>query len=182
MIKILSRRPKEYLKQGPTGCGAYSVKGILSAYDKDNKKHPFEYLQWSRLPFITNSSHWTKVLNSCGLKAKQESLKGLSEDRRLEVIKDAIRRDTPVMLLIGNGYRGNGIWSVTRWWLIKHWITIWGFNDEKKVFYIYDSMVPPKYYHKDIPTGNVQRTYQNVLRDLKGGPSRRQRFDYIKIL
>jgi hypothetical protein len=71
---------------------------------------------------------------------------------------------------------------VIRWWLIHHWITVWGFNDEEGVFYIYDSMVAPKYYNKNIPIGNVKRTYQNVVRDLGGGQPWWQRYDYIEIL
>ena len=35
MIKILANHPKEYLEQGLTQCGAFSVKAILSAYGKD---------------------------------------------------------------------------------------------------------------------------------------------------
>lgn len=179
---IVSKKPKEYLKQGLTGCGAYSVKGILSAYNKDDKKHPFEYLPWSRMPFVTNASHWTNILYSYGLDAKRESVRGLSYDQKLEIIKNAIRNDTPIMLLIGNGYRGKGIWSKVRWWLIGHWITVWGFNDEESIFYIYDSAVSPKYYNKDIPVGNVKRTYQNVIRDWEGGQPWWWRYNYIKVL
>ncbi len=178
---IVSRKPKEYLKQGPTGCGAYSVKGILSAYGKDDKKHPFAYSPWSLLPFVTSPSHWTNILHSYGLDVKHESMSGFSEEQKLAIIEDAIQLDTPIMLLIGNGYRGNGIWSAIRWWLISHWITVWGFDDEEGVFYIYDSMVSPKYYTKNIPTGNVKRTYRDVLRDLGGGHPWWRRFNYIKI-
>src|SRR3989344_3909696 len=149
---VVSKKPKEYLKQGPTGCGAFSVKGILSAYNKkDDKNHPFEYLPYSRIPFVINPSQWTNILNSYGLDAKRESLRELSYAQRLETIKAAVRRNTPVMLLIGNGYRGNGIWSMVRWWLISHWITVWGFDDKEGVFYIYDSAVSKKNYDKDIP-------------------------------
>lgn len=179
---VVSKKPKEYLKQGPTDCGAYFVKGILSAHNKDDKKHPFEYLPYSRIPFVINSSHWTNIFYSHGLDAKRESMRGLSEKQRLEVIENTICNNTPLMLLIGNGYRGGGIWSMIRWWLISHWVTVWGFDDEEKVFYIYDSAVPKKYYNKDIPTGNVKRTYQNVLRDLRGGQPWWWRYNYIKIL
>lgn len=182
MNKILTRRPKEYLKQGPTGCGAYSVKGILSAYNKDDKRHPFEYLPWSRIPFVINPSHWTNILRSYGLDAKRESMRRLLEEQRLEMIRTNILDEKPIMLFIGNGYRGNGTWSRIRWWLISHWVTVWGFNDEEGVFYIYNSAVPPKYYNKEIPIGNVKRTYQNVLRDLRGGQPWWWRYNYIKIL
>jgi len=44
---ILTIRPKEYLKQGVSHCGAYSVKGVLGAVGLDKTHHPKEYhLNW----------------------------------------------------------------------------------------------------------------------------------------
>ncbi|PJC33240.1 hypothetical protein CO051_01835 [Candidatus Roizmanbacteria bacterium CG_4_9_14_0_2_um_filter_39_13] len=38
---------KEYLKQGVSHCGAYSVKGVLGAVGLDKTHHPKEYhLNW----------------------------------------------------------------------------------------------------------------------------------------
>lgn len=130
---VVSKKPKEYLKQGPSGCGVFSVKGILSAYNQDDKKHPFQYRPLSIIPFTTPPSRYVKILRSYGLDARCESVRKLSNAQRLEIIKTAIRHDTPLMLLIGNGYRGNGIWSAVRWWLISHWITVWGFDDGEGV-------------------------------------------------
>lgn len=178
---ITSKRPKEYLKQGPTGCGAFSVKGILSAYGKDNKTHPFQYLPLSRFPFVINAFHWVEVLRSYGLDAHMQSLRHMTDEQRINTLKDLLRSDTPVMLSIGNGYRGNGIWSKVRWQLIQHWITLWGFDDEKRIFYIYDSCVPLRYHDKNIPIGNVARTYQQVARDIRGGQPWWRRYRYIKL-
>ncbi|MEK6842215.1 MAG: hypothetical protein AABX84_00205, partial [Nanoarchaeota archaeon] len=49
--------------------------------------------------------------------------------------------------------------------LIAHWISVWGYNNKEKVFYIYDSFVRKK---DKIPIGNVKRTYSQLLRDWKG--------------
>lgn len=40
---VLHRKPAEYLKQGLSHCGAYSVKGILSVFGLDTKAHPKDY-------------------------------------------------------------------------------------------------------------------------------------------
>ena len=40
---ILSIKPKGYLTQGLSHCGAYSVKAILSAYRLDKITHPKDY-------------------------------------------------------------------------------------------------------------------------------------------
>jgi len=37
---ILKRKPKEYLKQGLLYCGGYVIKGILSAFDKNELPRP----------------------------------------------------------------------------------------------------------------------------------------------
>lgn len=178
---IVSRRPKEYLKQGPTGCGVFSVKGILSAYGKDDKTHPFQYLPLSFVPFVTNSSHLVNILRSYGMDARMSLLRGMSNEEMITTLKNALRMDAPVMLAIGNGYRGNGIWSKIRWQLISHWITLWGFDDDKNIFYIYDSAVPLQYHNKNIPIGNVSRTYKQVARDIRGGLPWRWRYRYIKL-
>jgi len=41
-------------------------------------------------------------------------------------------------------------------------------NIGKKYFYVYDSAIPQKLYAKEIPIGNIERSYQEILRDWKG--------------
>lgn len=62
MIKILTRIPKEYLEQGFTQCGAFSVKAILSAYGKDDKKHPRDYKSnnFRQVCIVGRNSHLAK--------------------------------------------------------------------------------------------------------------------------
>jgi hypothetical protein len=177
---IVSKKPKEYLKQGPTGCGAFSVKGILSAYDKDDKAHPFQYLPLSVIPFVTTAPHWVTVLRSYGLSAHLQSLRYMADTQRIDTLKGFVSHNTPIMLYTGNGYRGNGIWSRIRWQMIGHWITLWGFDDEKGYFYIYDSAVPLRYHNKTIPIGNVARTYRQVARDIRGGQPWWRRYRFIR--
>lgn len=178
---VVSKRPKEYLKQGPTGCGLYSIKGILSAYGKDNGRNPFAYWRGGILPFITTRLRLVNILRSYDFNARWGCARGLSDEQKLATLKELLSRDTPVMMHIGNGYSKNGIWSKVRWRIVSHWITLWGFDDEKGVFYIYDSAVPLRYHDKSIPAGNIQRTYQQVLRDWGGGPRWSWRYGYITI-
>lgn len=49
-----------------------------------------------------------------------------------------------------------------------HSITLWGYDDNEQVFYVYDSAVSINLYDKDIPVGNKKRTYTQILRDWKG--------------
>jgi len=174
MIKILSHRPKEYLEQGLTQCGAYSVKAIISSYRKDDKKHPREY-QPNFLAKYTGINRglilWPKVLQSYGISAEKGDAKNLSDEQRTELLKKLINEDKVVMLRIGNGYSKSGKYSSFVASFMGHWITLWGYNDDEKVFYVYDSYVSLERHDKTIPIGNTKRTYAEILRDWgKGFP------------
>ena len=84
-------------------------------------------------------------------------------------MKDNLRKGFPVILRIGNGYTKNGGFNILKALILGHWISIWGFSDSKKVFYIYDSAAPAAQLKNDIPIGNVIRPYEDVLRDWKLG-------------
>ena len=160
MEKILSHRPKEYLEQGLSQCGAFSVKVILSAYGKDEKKHPRDY-QPNLLAKYTGINHglalWPKVLKSYGIPAERGRTKHLSDEQRIELLKRFIDEDKIAMLRIGNGYSKSGKYSSFVASFVGHWITLLGYNDDEKVFYVYDSYVSLKRHDKTIPIGNTKR-------------------------
>lgn len=69
-------RPTEYLQQGVSHCGAYSVKGVLSAFGLDDGRHPKMYHPgwFGRVTGLTlNSQYWPRVIRSYGLKAQSKS-------------------------------------------------------------------------------------------------------------
>lgn len=181
---IISRRPKEYLQQGLSHCGAYSVKGILSAYGKDKKQHPREYhTNW--LSHFTgiyfDIQQWPQVLRSHGLKAEAKFAKGMTDEQRLLLLKSLLAKDAPVMIHVGNGYSPRGRYIPLQAIFVGHWITLWGYEDSQQIFYIYDSFVSPQHYSADIPIGNVKRTYQEVLRDFGKGFPWTQHYAYITV-
>lgn len=183
MIKTVSKAPKEYLQQGLTQCGAYTVKAILSAYGKDDGRHPRDYQPnlLAKYTSITGSDTWPKVLRSYGLMAEMGNTKELTDEERIRVYKNLIDKDTPVMIRIGNGYLRSGGYSKLIAHFMGHWITLWGYNDEEKVFYIYDSYVPVYRYDKTLPIGNVKRTFAEVLRDVSLGFPWQWRYNYIRL-
>lgn len=169
---LLSIKPKEYLKQGLSHCGVYSVKAILSAYGKDDKQHPKEYqTNWigrNLFSFATGIKYYDKILASYGIKSETRSAEDLSNPERIELLKTLLSKDTPVMIRIANGYLGERYNSVVGR-LMPHWITIWGYDDDKKIFYVYDSGLPLKYWDESLPVANTIRTYQEILRDWNFG-------------
>ncbi len=184
MIRILSHFPKEYLEQGLTQCGAYSVKAILSAYGKDDKKHPRDY-QPNFLAKYTGINYGLivepKVLKSYGLHTEKGDAKSLSDEQRIELLEKFIDEDKAVMLRIGNGYSKSGKYSSFVASFLGHWITLWGYNDEEKVFYVYDSYVSMKRHDKIIPVGNTKRTYAEILRDWGRGFPTIWHYNFISV-
>ena len=108
-----------------------------------------------------------ETLKHYGFDAPTNRVNKFSNDNKIKAIKKEVDKNHPVILLIGNGYSPTGKYSKLRMNFLSHWISIWGYDDKKKVFFIYDSYVDPTCYDK-IPVGNIKRTYEQVLRDWKG--------------
>lgn len=167
---IISKKPKEYLKQGFSHCGMYSVKAVLSAYGKDVKGNPKDY-HHSWIGRLTGSTFGLQpivtILHNYGVAAKAKHAHSLSSREKLHVLKVALAKGRPVMVRIGNGYLPSGRYNSILGKLVGHWITIWGFNEDERIFYMYDSCVPKERY-ESIPIGNVKRSYDELLRDWSG--------------
>lgn len=169
---IVSEKPKEYLVQGPSHCGAYSVKGILSAFGKDDKGHPKEYhpIWLGKLTGGTfGKNYWVNVLKEYGTDAISQTAKYLSSAEKINLLKSLLIKNTPVMIRIGNGYFHSKIYNPLLGKVVPHWITLWGYDDEKETFYVYDSGMLKKHWDKDIPVGNTTRIYKEILRDWNFG-------------
>ena len=167
---ILSVSPKEYLKQGKSHCGMYAIKGILSAYGLDKNKNPEDYHPNILGKLTGTTLPWTipQVLRNYGLNAEIKLAQGSIFDK-INLLKNILQKNIPVILMIGNGYSQNGNYSSLRAKLVLHWITLWGYDDSKGVFYVYDSAVPTNLYDKEIPIGNKKREYERVIRDWGAG-------------
>lgn len=168
---ILSIRPREYLVQGPSHCGAYSVKGVLSAFGKDDKNHPKEYhTNWfSRLTGATlGKNYWPKILSCYEINAEFKTANSLSSEEKINLLKSLLAQDTPVMILIGNGYFRSNKYNLILGKIVTHWVTLWGYDDKEKIFYVYDSGLSKNLYNQ-VPIGNTKRTYKEILRDWNFG-------------
>ncbi len=187
---IVSKSPQQYLPQGLGHCSVYCVKAILSAYGLDNKKHPKEYhTNWlSQITGITFGGQYViKILKSYGIPAEMDTAKNCSDSDKIKQLEKIISNNTPAMLRIGNGYVTNKYNPIIGK-LIMHWITLWGYDRRKKIFYVYDSGLPKKYWNKNLPIGNTLRTYKEILRDWNFGRRQlwcwycgREDFVYVRI-
>lgn len=170
---VLSIKPKEYLVQGISHCGVYCVKAILSAYGKDDKTHPKDYhTNWigkNLFSFSTGQDYYDKIFASYGIKSKTKSAENLNDQQKLNLLKSLLSKNTPVMIRIGNGYFRSNKYNPLLGSIVPHWITLWGYDDSKKIFYVYDSGLTENLYDKTVPVGNTKRTYGEILRDWNFG-------------
>lgn len=169
---ILTLKPKDYLKQGLSHCGVFSLKAILSAYGNDVKGHPKEYhSNWIGrhfFSFATGKDYYDRIFKSFGIKSKTKSAKHLANQEKINLLKTLLSRNTPIMIRIGNGYLDSN-YNPVLGRIVPHWITLWGYDDIKKLFYVYDSGLSVKYWSKNLPIGNTMRTYSEILRDWNFG-------------
>jgi len=186
---IVNRKPKEYLKQGKVHCGVYTAKAVLEAFGKGVHRNPREY-HVSFLNKITGcmfrDQDLVNVFKKYGLQTKVKCAKNLEGEQKLQVLKKTLLNNRPIPVFISNGYKytKNGIeYSELKSFLVGHIISVWGYNDKEKVFYIYDSAVPKSHYDK-ISIGNIKRTYKEFLRDWQGAIYRKflNPYVYLEIL
>lgn len=79
-----------------------------------------------------------KVLRKNGLEYESIRAKKMSSEVKLQFLKDHLKRG-PLILLIASGMTKkkhfSRIKALTHW----HYITLWGYHEQEKVFYVYDS-------------------------------------------
>ena len=166
--KIIDVKPKKYLQQGIRYCGGYTIKAILSAYNRDDGRHPKEYLpRLTRFIRFATPKVIQQEFHKHNFEAPIRRANNFSNNQKINLLKKELNKNHPIVILVGNGYTPKGKYISVQRHLISHWISIWGYDNKEKVFFIYDSYCNPKYYDK-VPVGNVKRTYNQILRDWKG--------------
>jgi hypothetical protein len=163
---ILENRPFYYYEQNVPFCGGFSVAGIATAFSMADYDIPISsYMsQWGRLFGGMTPANAAVSLNSLNIAAFLNRANALSDEDRLQVLREEIDSGKPVMLLVSNGFRKDGTYSglKSQQALYLHWITLWGYYADG--FFVYDSAVGPELY-RPVPIGNTERSNHEILRD-----------------
>ena len=162
-------------------CGCYSVKGVLSAYALGDGREPRMYLPpFKRQLDLATPSTLVKILEDHRLHASVHHAGQLSPANKIALLKNELKKGNPVILLISNSYDHEGNYRQFIGKIVGHWISMWGFDDTKKVFFVYDSFRERNSFDK-VPIGNVQKPYDVLLRDWKGPFFLLSRYVYITV-
>ncbi len=85
-----------------------------------------------------------------------------SKDNTIEFIKQKIQK-WPLILLIGHAFKKWRDFSYL-WALSQHYVSIWGFDDERKVFYIHNSKPHKKFLDNLLPVWNMEVKYDVLMK------------------
>ncbi len=164
----LHLRADTYVQQKWMSCGAYAVKAVMNLYGKDENLSPRQYL--SSLGRIFFGFMFPSTIKNAFQKKKfiAPLLRARRKKHKLLLLKQHLEAGHPVIVLINNIYSKmrKPIWLKKFYSL--HWITLLGYDDEKKVFYVYDSLPHKSVYEKNLPVGNISISYNDFLTFWKG--------------
>ena len=131
------------------GCAHYSLKAVIEWNgEKVKKVEDYSSDWWSRKTYMMTPRWIKKVLKKYGLNYTILNARKLNDKERLFLLKQNLK-DGPIILLIANWQtkKKRFSWSkaLTHW----HYVTLWWYNDGKKVFYVYDSNTKRKTHHNE---------------------------------
>ena len=103
------------------------------------------------------------VLNKYGMKSEYFYCRWEQDAPKIQLLKEKIK-DGPVILLISHAYSSLRDFSFRRAFTKQHYVSLRGYDDEKKVFFVYDSNVEKKSKDgKKLPAGNITISYNRLI-------------------
>ncbi len=165
-VNVVPRLPSEYPHQVGLTCGEYNVRAVLDAFciPYRSDQQPRLRVRAFGLSFVSDLQ---RALARHGLDAEVRHATELHDESKLALLRGHIDSHEPVILAIGNGHVSRNRDSALARTLAGHFITIYGYDAERDVFFVYDPYLrdePPE----PLPAGNVERTSEEILRDWKG--------------
>jgi hypothetical protein len=165
-IRTVKYAPSRYVHQQGMTCGETNVRHIVEGFGipfqpLNNPPLRVKLVGFSYLKDIQN------ILSLHGLCASICHASQLDDPAKLKTIQSHIDRDEPVLLAIGNGHLKRNTYSSFARLFLGHFITVYGYNVEQQLFYIYDPWLEGA-FDGEIPVGNEVRTFAQLLWDWQG--------------
>lgn len=151
-VFLIKKTPPEWFilrKRKVWWCAHYSLKAVIEW--SSNVEKPIEDYSsdwWSRKTYLMTPWGIKKVLKKYGLNYTILNARKLNDDERLFLLKQNLK-DGPIILLIANGQTKKKRFSRSKALTHWHYVTLWWYNDRKKVFFVYDSNTKRKTQHSE---------------------------------
>jgi hypothetical protein len=141
-IFLVDKTPPEWFllrKRKIWWCAHYSLKAVIEWKNEKIKDLEDYSVDWrSRKTYLMTPWWILKVLKKYKLNYSILKARKLKENEKLFLLKQNLK-DGPIILLVANWQTKKKRFN--RWKALTHWhyITLWWYNDKKKIFYVYDS-------------------------------------------
>ena len=146
-------------------CGMYTLKAVIEWYNGSQVNNHKYYVsgRFSKKTWYMFPPWLMKVLWQSWLSAKRIHCRWMRQEKKLETLKTLLHT-WPVILLISHAYSSKREFSFRRAFSLQHYITLWWYDDEKRIFYVYDSNTE-KSHHRGttLPVGNIILNYNKLL-------------------
>ncbi|MCX6825283.1 MAG: C39 family peptidase [candidate division SR1 bacterium] len=167
---IYKQHPKKYPQQCDlTGCGFFTIKAVIESYHPELNKKPVEYSgsRLQRVLGLSTPKQLSKILNSYDIPNTIQKYHKKSMLSKIDFLKKHIENG-PVIVLIAHAYTKKNMFNLFKAIFYQHYLSIRGYDDEKEVFYCYDSHTEIR--ENNLPVGNIQLHYQDLItyRDFAG--------------
>lgn len=120
-------------------CAHYSLKAVIE-WKSESVKNLEDYSidWWSRKTYFMTPWWILKVLKKYKLDYSILKAKKLKENGKLFLLKQNLK-DGPIILLVANWQTKKRRFNRWKALIHRHYITLWWYNEKKKIFYVYDS-------------------------------------------
>jgi hypothetical protein len=165
-VTIIPSLPRAYPRQIGLTCGEYNARSVVESFGIGFEAEPKPRLR-VRMFGLAFMSDLCAALKRHGLDANVRSASELHDESRLALLRGYIDSHEPVILAIGNGHLSRGRDSALARAFVGHFITIYGYDAEAGVFFVYDPYLEGD-HSTPLPAGNDVRTETEILRDWNG--------------
>ncbi len=168
MHYIVARFPRSFpSKDNRRGtCGMHTLKAVIEWFNSSQINNYMNYASgrfskhtWYMFPFGL-----LKVIRNHGLSARTIHCRFMSKTKKIEILKSLLQH-WPVILLISHAYSSKTHFSFRRAFTLQHYISLRWYDDDKRVFFVYDSNTEkPHHRGETLPVGNILLDYDRLLR------------------
>ncbi|MBA3075069.1 MAG: hypothetical protein FP831_15805 [Anaerolineae bacterium] len=164
--RVITHTPARYERQQGMTCGETNVRTIVEGFGKEYHpmSNPPVRVHLYGFSFVKDIQ---RLVELNGLVTYIQHASKLDDQTKIETIQKHIDHNEPVLIAIGNGHLKRNKFSRLAQLMLGHFITIYGYNADQKVFYIYDAWLEGE-FDGEIPVGNEVRTYAQLLSSWKG--------------
>lgn len=165
-VTIIPNLPRGYPRQIGLTCGEFNARSVVESFGIEFDADPSPRMR-VRMFGLSLISDLCATLVRHGLDAQARSASELHDESRLALLRGHIDSHEPVILAIGNSHLTRNRDSALARAFLGHFITIYGYDAEAGVFFVYDPYLEDD-HNVPLPAGNDMRTESEILRDWDG--------------